>query len=135
VIFVDTSVWIDYFNGKINDETNMLDAALVDGSVAIGDIIFLEILQGFRSDKDYNSAKKTLAALDQYNMFGCSMALKCADNYRALRKKGITIRKTTDIMIATFCIDNQLPLLFSDRDFIPFVQYLNLRSVLAEYLP
>jgi len=132
VIFVDTSVWIDYFNGNINHATNMLDAALIDGTVAIGDIIFLEILQGFRRDKDYNSAKHTLATLDQYNMFDCSMALKCADNYRTLRKKGITIRKTTDIMIATFCIEHQFPLLFSDRDFIPFVQHLNLRSVLTE---
>ncbi|VAW87715.1 PIN domain protein [hydrothermal vent metagenome] len=132
MILVDTSVWIDYFNGKENKETNILDTALADGTVAIGDIIFLEILQGFRSDKDYNRAKKTLATLDQYDIFGYTMVSKCADNYRALRKKGITIRKTTDIIIATFCIDNQLPLLFSDRDFIPFVKYLNLISVLDE---
>jgi predicted nucleic acid-binding protein len=132
VIFVDTSVWIDYFNGNINRETNMLDDALIDGIVAIGDIIFLEILQGFRRDKDYNSAKQTLATLDQYNMFDCSLAIKAADYYRTLRKKGITIRKTTDMMIATFCIEHQFPLLFSDRDFIPFVQHLNLRSVLTE---
>ncbi len=132
MILVDTSVWIDYFNGRENEETNMLDAALADGTVAIGDMIFLEILQGFRNDKDYNRAKKTLATLEQYDMFGNAMVSKCADNYRALRKKGVTIRKTTDIIIATFCIDNQLPLLFSDRDFIPFVKYLNLISVLNE---
>lgn len=129
---VDTSVWIDYFNGRENKETNMLDGALADGTVAIGDMILLEILQGFRNDKDYNRAKKTLVTLDQYEMFDHSMVTKCADNYRALRKKGITIRKTTDIIIATFCIDNQFPLLFSDRDFIPFVKYLNLISVLNE---
>ena len=92
----------------------------------------LEILQGFRNDKDYNRARKTLVTLDQYEMFGHSMVTKCAGNYRALRKKGITIRKTTDIIIATFCIDNQFPLLFSDREFIPFVKYLNLISVLNE---
>jgi len=129
VILVDTSVWIDYFNGGENKETNMLDTALADGTVAIGDMILLEILQGFRNDKDYNKAKKTLATLDQYNMFGCTMVSKCAENYRTLRKKGITIRKTTDIIIATFCINNKLSLLFSDKDFIPFVKYLNLISV------
>jgi len=132
MILVDTSVWIDYFNGLESKETNMLDAALVDGTVAIGDIILLEILQGFRNDKDYNRAKKTLATLDQYDMFGHTMVSQCANNYRSLRKKGITIRKTTDIIIATFCIDNKFPLLFSDRDFTPFVKYLKLVSVLKD---
>lgn len=131
-MLVDTSVWIDYFNGSENKETNTLDIALVDGTVAIGDIILMEILQGFRNDNDYNRAKNTLATLDQYEMLGHNMVIKCADNYRALRKKGITIRKTTDVIIASFCIDNQIPLLFSDRDFIPFVTYLNLISVLNE---
>jgi len=64
VILVDTSVWIDYFNGTENKETNLLDTALIDGTVAIGDIIFLEILQGFRNDKDFNKAKKTLGTLE-----------------------------------------------------------------------
>ena len=132
MILVDTSVWIDYFNGQENKETNVLDAGLVEGIVAIGDLILLEILQGFRNDSDYNKATTTLATLEQYEMFGHYMVTRCADNYRALRKQGITIRKTTDIIIATFCIDNQFPLLFSDRDFIPFVKYLNLNSVLSE---
>jgi len=132
VILVDTSVWINYFNGSESAETNLLDGALIDGTVAIGDLILLEILQGFRNDKDYKKAKKILATLDQYEMFGSTMVIKCADNYRTLRKKGITIRKTADIIIATFCIDNQIPLLFSDRDFIPFVEHLNLQSVLSE---
>ena len=131
MILVDTSVWIDYFNGANNKETELLDIALVDGIVAIGDLIFLEILQGLRSDKDYNRAKKTLGTLDQYEMFGHTMVLKCANNYRALRKKGITIRKTSDVIIATFCIENKLPLLFSDRDFLPFVKHLKLHSAVV----
>jgi len=130
---VDTSVWIDYFNGQESAETNTLDTALIDGIVAIGDIIFLEILQGFRRDKDYSAAKSTLSTLEQYEMFGRSMVTKCANNYRTLRKKGITTRKTTDIIIATFCIDNKLPLLFSDRDFVPFAKHLNLISVSDEF--
>ena len=132
MILVDTSVWIDYFNGSKNKKTDSLDSALIDGTVAIGDIIFLEILQGFRHDKDYKIAKKTLSTLDLYEMFGSSMVEKCADNYRALRKKGITIRKTTDVIIATFCIDNSLPLLYSDKDFDPFVKHLKLISVDSE---
>ncbi len=132
MILVDTSVWIDYFNGNENNKTNTLDSALIDGTVAIGDIIFLEILQGFRHDKDYNKAEKTLSSLDMYEMFGSSMVSKCANNYRALRKKGITIRKTTDVIIATFCIDNKLPLLYSDKDFDPFAKHLKLISVSAE---
>lgn len=129
MILVDTSVWIDYFNGTENKETNLLDTELINGTVAIGDIIFLEILQGFRNDKDFNRAKKTLSTLDQYEMFGHTMVTKCANNYRTLRKKGVTTRKTSDVIIATFCIENKFPLLFSDRDFLPFVKYLHLHSV------
>lgn len=132
MILVDTSVWIDYFNGAENNQTNALDSALEEGIVAIGDLIFLEILQGFKNDRDFRNAKITLETLDQYEMFGHSMALKSAENYRALRKKGVTIRKTADVIIATFCIDNEIPLLFSDRDFIPFVTHLGLRAVVEE---
>ena len=132
MILVDTSVWIDYFNGQENPHTNTLDNALHDGIVAIGDLIFLEILQGFKSDKDYKRAKTTLGTLDCYDMFGQDMIAPCADNYRTLRKKGITIRRTADVIIATFCLQHQLPLLFSDRDFLPFVEELGLVSALAK---
>jgi len=132
VILVDTSVWIDYFNGNDNDYTTKLDNTLIEGMVAIGDLILLGILQGFRSDKDYKRAKTTLATLDQYEMLNQQLALRCADNYRSLRKKGITVRRTNDVIIATFCIENGLPLLFSDRDFQPFVDNLGLKSALEE---
>lgn len=132
MILVDTSVWIDYFNGVANQHTDKLDVALADDFVAIGDLIFLEILQGFKSDNDYNRAKTTLKALDQYELFGHKMVVKCADNYRKLRKQGITIRRTTDVIIATFCIEHRFRLLFSDRDFIPFVEKLGLISVFPE---
>ena len=132
MIIADTSVWIDYFNGNDNPLTDELDRGLAEGIVAIGDLIFLEILQGFKNDKDYNLAKSTLSTLEQYEMFGHAQALKSAENYRALRKKGLTIRKTTDVVIATFCIENGLPLLFSDRDFIPFVDHLGLIPALSK---
>ena len=129
---IDTSVWIDYFNGKESKETNILDEILGEGDAVIGDLILLEILQGFRTDKDYNLAKKNLKNLDQYELFGKQMVDKCATNYRSLRKKGITIRKTADVIIATFCIENNMPLLFSDRDFLPFVEYLKLATISQE---
>ena len=132
MIIADTSVWIDYFNGNTDRYTDALDQALQDGVAAIGDLIFLEILQGFRSDKEYKHARQKLATLEQYEMFGHVMALKCADNYRALRKRGITIRRTADVIIATFCIENNLPLLFSDKDFKPFVQHLGLQPAFRE---
>lgn len=132
MILVDTSVWIDYFNGVINPHTDLLDASIVQGAVAMGDLIFLEILQGIRNDKQYRQTKQSLLALSQYEMFGRGMAAKCADNYRALRKKGITVRKTADVITSTFCIDRELPLLFLDRDFIPFVDHLGLEAALRE---
>jgi|SRR3972149_2851653 len=132
MILVDTSVWIDYLNGVQSKHTNALDTGIAEGVVAIGDLIFLEILQGIRDDRDYRKTKQTLMTLEQYEMFGKGMAEKCAENYRALRKKGITIRKTTDIIIATFCIEQRMPLLFLDRDFIPFIDHLGLISALAE---
>ena len=132
MIMIDTSVWIDYFNGTENKATNTLDNILVEGNAVIGDLILLEILQGFRTDKDYKLAKKSLKNLEQYELFGKHMVEKCANNYRSLRKKGITIRKTADVIIATFCIENNMPLLFSDRDFLPFVEHLDLTTVSPE---
>ncbi len=129
MVLVDSSVWVDYFNGRTTPETNHLDALLGVEPVAIGDLILSEVLQGFRKDADYESAKELLTALTVYDLLGVARAIRVADHYRALRKKGVTVRKTADTIIATFCIDQNIPLLFSDRDFDPFVKHLGLRSV------
>ncbi|MCX7544361.1 type II toxin-antitoxin system VapC family toxin [Marinicella gelatinilytica] len=130
MILVDTSVWIDYLKGIKSQHTDALDDAIIEGIVAMGDLIFLEILQGIRDDHEYQLTKELLLTLDPLEMLGKDMSVKCADNYRTLRKKGITIRKTADVIIATFCIEQKLPLLFLDRDFIPFIDHLGLGSVL-----
>lgn len=130
MIIVDTSVWIDFFNGKDSAEVSALDTALGSESVAVGDLIAVEILQGFRNDKDFRTAKNMLEDLTIYEMLGVNAAMKSAENYRKLRKKGITIRKTADVIIASFCIENDFPLLFSDKDFMPFVKHLHLQSVI-----
>ncbi|MDJ0601834.1 MAG: PIN domain nuclease [Crocosphaera sp.] len=129
MIMVDSSVWIDYFNGHETPETTKLDLLLGSLPISIGDIILTEILQGFRNDGDYNIAKNLLTSLTIFDLLGEIMAVKSAENYRQLRKQGITIRKTTDVIIASFCIENNLPLLFSDKDFLPFVKHLNLLRV------
>ena len=129
MILADTSVWKDYFTGTNNRYTDILDNALIDGIVVMGDLILLEILQGFRKDSYYKQAKSTLGTLELFQLLGTDRVVKCADHYRALRKQGITIRRTTDVVIATFCIENKIPLLFQDRDFIPFVEKLKLKVV------
>lgn len=129
MIIVDSSVWIDYFSGVDNKQTNALDNTLGLKPVAIGDLILTEVLQGFRHDKDYKAARLLFEDVAVFEMLGTEMALKSADNFRALRKKGITVRKTADVIIASFCIDRKLPLLFSDKDFKPFVRHLGLAEV------
>jgi predicted nucleic acid-binding protein len=129
MILVDSSVWIDYFNDQNTPQVNLLDQLLSTQPLATGDIILTEVLQGFRQDVDYETAKQLLTSLTIFNLLNIELAIKSADNFRALRKRGITVRKTIDVIIATFCIEENHALLFSDRDFIPFVQHLGLSSV------
>jgi len=129
MILVDSSVWIDYFNGTNTIECQYLDSYLGINEVVIGDLILTEVLQGFKSDKDFDRAKELLTSLKVLNLSNDSLAIKSAENFRLLRKKGITVRKTMDVLIATFCIENQVTLLHSDKDFIPFANHLGLRVI------
>ena len=130
MVLVDTSVWIDYFNGSINRHTEYLDELLGLEPISVGDLILAEVLQGFRTDKGYRTARSLFAELSVHEMVGRERAVRAADNHRILRAKGITVRKTIDTLIATFCIDHDFPLLFTDRDFQPFVEHLGLRTAL-----
>jgi len=127
-LVVDSSVWIDYFNGQSSAETDVLDAALSVEEILIGDLILTEVLQGFRKESDFHKAQELLSHFSIVSMLGPDMAVKAAGNYRKLRQQGITVRKTIDVMIATYCIEHALPLLYSDRDFDPMVQHLGLYS-------
>ncbi|HCI76868.1 MULTISPECIES: PIN domain nuclease [unclassified Psychrobacter] len=129
-IIVDSSVWIDYFNGIVTAHTDLLDTLLSQSKVGITDIILMEVLQGFKEDKHYTQAFSALNKLACYDILGKDNAVRYVSYYRKLRKKGITIRKSNDVMIAGFCIDTQIPLLFSDKDFAPFVKHLGLISAL-----
>ena len=128
MIFVDSSVWIDYFRGVATKETELLDNLLGVEPIVIGDLVLAEVLQGFKSDRDFNQAKKLLTSLVMVEMLGQEIAIQAARNFRSLRDRGITVRKTIDTIIATYCIENDLALLHSDRDFDAFVEHLNLRS-------
>jgi len=127
MVFVDTTIWIDYVRGIENSYTNALDYELLHNQVVTGDLIITEFLQGFRNDDDFEAAKKIMDSLIYCDMLGKDIALKSAINFRFLRKNGITIRKTADIIIGTFCIEHELPLLHNDKDFEPMEKYLDLR--------
>lgn len=132
MILVDSSVWIDFFRGTTTPQTERLDALLGSEPLAVGDLILAEVLQGFGSDRDFNQARKLLTALNVVHLGGQDIAIQAARNFRALRAKGLTVRKTIDTVIATCCIESDHSLLFSDRDFEPFVEHLGLRSAMAE---
>lgn len=129
MILVDSSVWIDYFNGVRAPATNRLDYLLTHEPLFIGDIILTEVLQGFTKDADFKYAKSLLSKLQFREMLGKDVALQSAINYRLLRKRGITIRKTLDVMIATFCVMHNFSLLHNDRDFRVMEQLLGLTTV------
>ena len=129
MILIDSSVWIDYFNGNKTAQTDWLDSALGETPIIIGDLILTEVLQGFQSDKDFKIARDLLLRIPFMPMGGRELALESAMNYRLLRKKGVTIRKTIDVMIGTFCIHYRLPLLHDDRDFDPMVKFLGLEVI------
>jgi predicted nucleic acid-binding protein len=126
VIVVDSSVWINFFNGVSTPEVDRLDALLGVTPLAIGDLILVEVLQGFRNERDVATARQLFLSLALLPLLEGSNPWKAADNYRQLRRKGITVRKTIDGIIATACIEANLPLLFSDRDFMPYVEHLGL---------
>ena len=127
MIFLDSTVLIDYFNGRNNWQVEVLDSILGKELVVIGDYVLTEVLQGFRNEKEYQKAKTILLSFPCFDIGGKEIALQSANNYRYLRKKGITIRKTIDTMIATFCIEHEFTLLHNDKDFEPFTKYLNLK--------
>ena len=128
MIFVDSSVWVDYFNGRRSAETDYLDNLLGKEPIAIGDLVLIEVLQGFKNDSDYKTARELLTSLAVFTLGGEKIAIKSADNFRLLRKRGVTVRKTIDVLIATFCIEKNLSLLHSDKDFEPFHEHLKLET-------
>ncbi len=129
MLVVDTTVWIDYFNGVVNPQSDYLHTVVDRVPILIGDLILAEILQGFREDADFEQARHALGKYLQVQMVSPALALKSARNYRLLRRKGITVRRTIDSLIATYCIENEHELLHNDSDFEGYEEHLGLRVV------
>ena len=130
MILVDSGVWIDYFRGVSNRQTDKLHSLLSSQLLAVGDLMLTEVLKGFNSEREFNRARAFLLTLDQVQIGGTELAVQAARNFRTLRALGVTVRKTIDVLIATRCIEDDIPLLHRDRDFDPFEQHLGLRVVL-----
>lgn len=131
MIIVDTTVWVDYFLGVQNSETEWLDTELDRQRLGLTDIILCEVLQGVRDDAAAKEVERHLLKLEVFETGGVTLARQAARNYRALRRRGHTVRKTIDCLIATFCLRGQHSLLHRDRDFDPFERFLELSVVHA----
>ena len=129
MVLVDTSVWIDYFNGKSNWETDRLDALLGTGELLIGDLILAELLQGFSRDADFRRAQSLMDDLPSVDLVGRDIAIRAARYFRQLRQQGITVRKTIDVIIATYCLTHDHTLLHRDKNFTVFERHLGLRNL------
>jgi len=129
MLVVDSTVWVDYFNGVRNPQTDYLDQIADQTPILIGDLILTEVLQGFREDVDFEKARRAFGRYMQVEMISPELAVQSARNYRMLRKKGITVRKTIDSLIATYCIENGHDLLHNDSDFDGYEKHLGLRVV------
>jgi predicted nucleic acid-binding protein len=129
MLLVDSTVWIDYFNGVETPQTDYLNGILENTPILVGDLILAEVLQGFRQDADFEKARRALGKFLQASLVGPDLAIQSARNYRTLRQKGVTVRKTIDNLIATYCLENDHELLHNDSDFDGYEQYLGLRVV------
>ena len=129
MIVVDTTVWVDYLQGAQNAETDWLDQELDRQRLALTDIIFCEVLQGLSDDATAKEVEDLLLRFEMFATGGVDLAREAARNYRTLRRRGRTVRKTIDCLIATFCIREGHSLLHRDPDFDPFEKFLELSVV------
>lgn len=130
-VLADSSVWIDLLNDRASPATTFLADALRTGlpRVVVGDLVAMEVLRGIRDDARYDRVRRAFSALDSVAIVPAGTALRAAENYRSLRIRGFTVRSSIDCLIATFCIDERVPLLHTDRDFAPFAEHLGLETV------
>jgi predicted nucleic acid-binding protein len=119
VITADSSVWIGYLNGQDSPQAAALDAALDDSAneIVLLDLVLLEVLRGFRGEREWRLARNLFSPLPVFTAGGESVALAAASMYRQLRRKGVTVRSSVDLLIGTWCIQNDCLLIHKDRDF------------------
>jgi predicted nucleic acid-binding protein len=129
MLVVDSTVWVDYFNGVKNQQTDYLYQIANKTPILIGDLILAEVLQGFRDDTDFETARRIFGKFMQVEMVNPGLAVQSARNYRLLRRKGVTVRKTIDSLIATYCLENEHDLLHNDNDFDGYEKHLGLSVI------
>jgi predicted nucleic acid-binding protein len=129
LIVVDSSVWIDFLNGRTTRPVAALQAVLGKDEIVVGDLMLCEVLQGLDGDRAARQVEGLLRGFQIVPMVGDAVAVAAARNYRLLRRRGVTVRKTIDLLIGTWCIENRRPLLHDDRDFRPMARYLGLTEV------
>lgn len=129
MVLVDSSVWIDFFNGRRDGNTTLLRRLLPSERLLVGDLILVEVLSGFRSDADFGRARELLATLKYADLVGADVAFVAAENYRLLRRRGVTVRKMVDVVVASFCVLHGHHLLHADRDFDAMAPHLGLRTL------
>lgn len=129
MLLVDSTVWVDYFNGYATPQCDYLESVVASMPILVGDLILAEVLQGFHHDADFEKAHQALGKFSMTGMVSPGLALQSARNYRYLRQTGVSVRKTIDSLIATYCIENDHELLHRDADFDGYEQHLGLRVV------
>jgi hypothetical protein len=135
MVIVDTSVWIDYLNDKANPQTLWLNFAIGNIDIGLSSLILCEVLQGFRHENDALNTRDKLLEFSVFETGSLRLAVQSAENYRRLRRKGVTIRSTIDCLIATFCIENDHRLLHKDSDFDSFETHLGLHVLHPPVIP
>lgn len=129
MILVDSSVWIDLLNNIVTAPVTRLRQLIPTSPILIGDLILCEVLQGLRTEAQARLVERSLGRFEPVSLLDPALAVKTAANYRFLRRQGITVRKTIDLMIGTFCVERGHALLHSDRDFEPMERFLGLQTV------
>ena len=129
MVLVDTSVWVDFLNGITNPETEWLDLNLDSERIGLTTIVLAEVLQGLRDDGEAAVVQAELLKFEIVDLVDIALAAEAAHNYRRLRQAGRTIRKTVDVLLATYCIRERHSLLHRDRDFDPFEELLHLSVI------
>jgi predicted nucleic acid-binding protein len=129
LIVVDSSVWIDFLNGRNAPHVAVLREALGREEIIIGDLMLCEVLQGLEGERTARRVEMLLRRFEIAQMGGDVIAVQAARNFRSLRRRGITVRKTIDLLIGTWCIENRRPLLHNDSDFRPMARHLGLIEV------
>jgi len=129
MVIVDTSAWIEYFREGESSVADKVDLCLGQELVGIGDLVYCEVMQGIRSPRERRKVSDLLLSLPRFDMVGFSIAEKSASNYRLLRSKGVTVRKTIDVLIGTFCAEHGLELIHFDSDFDLMAKHIGLKTI------